>query len=566
MELHAPDREALVAQAHDLAFGGFGSDLEIAGEGGAFDEKRVVTGGGKTLRQTMEKIGVTVQNWRGFAVHQPARAHDPAAEVMTDGLVTQADTEDRLFAGEGADDVERDAGFPGRAGTGREEDTVGIERESLRRRDFIVPENPLLHAQLAEILDEVEGERVEIVDDEQHADTIAGLTAGSSVRVGWVPSMTATSFQLLKTDVATAARRGRLATRHGGVETPAFMPVGTQGTVKALTPSHLNSIGAQIILGNTYHLNLRPGSELIRELGGLHRFMGWDGPILTDSGGFQVFSLAKLRDIRDEGVAFQSHLDGTSLFLGPREVMVIQQNLDSDIAMVLDECPPWPCDRDACARACTRSLRWAAQCRQIATDSGFLGGGHHVFAIVQGSTFEDLRRAMAEELTALDFSGYAIGGVSVGEPEPEMLRQVAVTAPHLPAGRPRYTMGVGTPAQLLKMIALGVDLFDCVLPTRVARNGLVFTPDGPMNLRNEKFRADPRPVVEGLDNYTAGFSRAYLRHLIQAGEMLAGTLLTLHNLHFYLDLMTQARAHIEGGDFATWSRTWIERYEAGAEK
>ncbi|HTB80202.1 MAG TPA: tRNA guanosine(34) transglycosylase Tgt [Opitutaceae bacterium] len=370
-------------------------------------------------------------------------------------------------------------------------------------------------------------------------------------------------FQLLKSDPATAARRGQLRTRHGLIDTPSFMPVGTQGTVKALTPEHLREVGAQVILGNTYHLNLRPGSELIRELGGLHKFMGWDGPILTDSGGFQVFSLAKLRDVRDDGVAFQSHLDGARLFLGPREVMTIQQNLGSDIAMVIDECPPWPCARDACARACERSLRWAKECRQIAVESGFLAAGHHVFAIVQGSTFDDLRREAAEALGALDFPGYAVGGVSVGEPEPEMLKQVGATVPHLPAGKPRYTMGLGTPPQLLKMIALGVDMFDCVLPTRVARHGLVFTPDGPMNLRNEKFRADPRPVVEGLDNYTSKFSRAYLRHLTVAGEMLGGTLLTLHNVHFYLDLMAQARAHIEAGDFAAWSRTWIERYEAG---
>jgi queuine tRNA-ribosyltransferase len=373
-------------------------------------------------------------------------------------------------------------------------------------------------------------------------------------------------FQLLKTDTATAARRGRLRTNHGLVDTPIFMPVGTQGTVKALTPAHLREVGAQIILGNTYHLNLRPGSELIRDLGGLHKFMGWDGPILTDSGGFQVFSLAKLRDVRDDGVAFQSHLDGANLFLGPREVMTIQQNLGSDIAMVLDECPPWPCERDVCARACERSLRWARQCREIATDNGFLAAGHQVFAIVQGSTFDDLRRGSAEALAALDFPGYAIGGVSVGEPEPEMLKQIGATAPFLPADKPRYTMGLGTPPQLLKMIALGVDMFDCVLPTRVARNGLVFTPDGPLNLRNEKYRVDPRPIVEGLDNYTARFSRAYLRHLVQAGEMLAGTLLTLHNVHFYLDLMAQARAHIEAGDFATWSQGWIKRYEADEAK
>ncbi len=370
-------------------------------------------------------------------------------------------------------------------------------------------------------------------------------------------------FQLLNIDTATAARRGRLTTRHGVVETPVFMPVGTQGTVKALTPEHLHAIGAQIILGNTYHLNLRPTSEVIRDLGGLHRFMGWDGPILTDSGGFQVFSLAKLRDIRDDGIAFQSHLDGARLFLGPREVMTIQANLGSDIAMVIDECPPWPCSHEECRRAVDRSLRWAEQCREIATDSGFIAAGHHVFAIVQGSTFDDLRREAAESLAALDFPGYAVGGVSVGEPEPEMLKQVGATTPFMPEDKPRYTMGLGTPPQLLKMIALGVDMFDCVLPSRVARNGLVFTPDGPLNLRNEKFRTDPNPIAEGVNNYTTRFSRAYLRHLVLAEEMLAGTLLTLHNLHFYLDLMAQARARIEAGDYGPWHRTWIERYEAG---
>ncbi len=371
-------------------------------------------------------------------------------------------------------------------------------------------------------------------------------------------------FELISTDTATAARRGRLRTRHGVVETPIFMPVGTQGTVKALTPAHLREIGAQIILGNTYHLNLRPGSELVRDLGGLHQFMGWSGPILTDSGGFQVFSLAKLRKLREDGIEFQSHLDGAKLFLGPREVMTIQANLGSDIAMVIDECPPWPCERDACAAAVARSARWARMCQTIATDSGFLAAGHHVFGIVQGSTFDDLRREAAEDLASLDLPGYAVGGVSVGEPEPEMLKQVGATTPFMPANKPRYTMGLGTPPQLLKMIALGVDMFDCVLPSRVARNGLVFTPDGPLNLRNERFRDDPAPIVEGLDNYTCRhFSRAYLRHLVLAEEMLAGTLLTLHNLHFYLDLMAQARTHLETGDYGPWHRGWIERYEAG---
>ncbi len=341
------------------------------------------------------------------------------------------------------------------------------------------------------------------------------------------------------------------------------MPVGTQGTVKAVTPAQVRELGAQIILGNTYHLNLRPGSELVRELGGLHKFMGWDGPILTDSGGFQVFSLAKLREVQDDGIAFQSHLDGAKLFLGPREVMGIQANLGSDIAMVLDECPPWPCTREECAQAVARSHRWAKSCRDMAEESGFLAAGHHVFAIVQGSTFDDLRREAAEGLVAMNFPGYAIGGVSVGEPEPEMLKQVGAAVPHLPADRPRYAMGLGTPSQLLKMIALGVDMFDCVHPTRVARNGAAFTPDGLINLRNERYRTDAAPLVEGAQNYTANFSRAYLRHLVMANEILASTLLTIHNLHFYLDLMAQARAHIEAGDFGGWSRAWIARYEAG---
>lgn len=371
-------------------------------------------------------------------------------------------------------------------------------------------------------------------------------------------------FTVSQVDPVTSARRGRLATAHGVVETPIFMPVGTQGTVKALTPAQLREVGAQIILSNTYHLNLRPGSELIRDLGGLHKFMAWGGPILTDSGGFQAFSLAKLRNIGDEGVMFQSHLDGTTIFLGPREVMQIQINLGSDIAMVLDECPPWPCSRDDCRRAVDRSLKWARECLAYAGDAGFVASGHHVFAIVQGSTFDDLRRETAETLAALNFPGYAIGGVSVGEPEPEMLKQVAATTPYLPADRPRYTMGLGTPPQMLKMVALGVDLFDCVHPTRVARNGLAFTPDGPINLRNERFRADARPLVEGLDNYTCRhFSRAYLRHLVVANEILASTLITLHNVHFYLDLMAQARTHIEAGDYGPWHRAWIGRYEAG---
>ncbi len=372
------------------------------------------------------------------------------------------------------------------------------------------------------------------------------------------------AFELIATDPSSSARRGRLNTVHGSIETPIFMPVGTQGTVKGMTPKQLLEIDAQIILGNTYHLNLRPGSELIRDFGGLHRFIGWSRPILTDSGGFQAFSLAKLSKITDKGIAFQSHLDGSKVFLGPSEVMAIQSNLGSDIAMVIDECPPWPCDKPACERAVERTERWARECLRAAKDLGSIERGQLVFAIAQGSTFEDLRRQSAEALAAMDFSGYAVGGVSVGEPEPEMLHQVGVTIPYLPKSKPRYTMGLGTPPQMLKMVGLGVDMFDCVLPSRVARNGAFFTPDGMMNIRNARFTKDSRPLVEGLDNYaSAQFSRAYIRHLTIAKEMLGCTLLTLHNLHFYLDLMAQARSHIEQGDFASWSRGWIERYESG---
>lgn len=371
-------------------------------------------------------------------------------------------------------------------------------------------------------------------------------------------------FRLLHTDPASAARRAEFRTNHGTIQTPVFMPVGTQGTVKGLTPSQVKDTGAQILLGNTYHLNLRPGREIIRRAGGLHRFMGWDGPILTDSGGFQVFSLAKLRTITDEGIRFQSHLDGKPLLLDVRDCLDIQDAIGSDIAMVLDECPPWPCERAACEQAVTRTLRWAREMLSLAQETGFLASGRHLFAINQGSVYEDLRLRCAEELGALDFPGHAIGGVSVGEPEEEMLRQVGIAAPRLPLNKPRYVMGVGTPTQLLKMIALGADMFDCVMPTRLARHGCAFTPTGTLNLKNERFKDDHTPLVEGMDNLTCRqFTRAYLRHLVQAGEMLGGTLLSLHNLHFFADLMSQARQHLEQGDFTPWSRAWIARYEEG---
>lgn len=373
------------------------------------------------------------------------------------------------------------------------------------------------------------------------------------------------SFQLLQGE-ANGPRRGRLLTRHGTVETPIFMPVGTQATVKALTPAHLEDVGSQIILGNTYHLNLRPGSELVRDLGGLHKFMSWDRPILTDSGGFQVFSLAKLRKITDTGIAFQSHIDGRKIFLGPRECFDIQRNLGSDIAMVLDECPPWPCSEEDCRGAVDRTIRWAREFKDIAAGEGWLDAGHHAFGIVQGSIYEDQRKECAQALVEIGFPGYAIGGVSVGEPEPEMLRQVGASIPELPADKPRYVMGVGTPPQLLKMIALGADMFDCVMPTRLARHANVFTPHGTINLRNERFKYDESPIVEGMDNYTCQtFSRAYLRHLIMSNELLAHTLLSLHNVHFFLDLMAQARSHIEKGTYLEWSKAWVESFNSGGE-
>ena len=370
-------------------------------------------------------------------------------------------------------------------------------------------------------------------------------------------------FEILHVD--GAARSGLLRTPHGEVRTPIFMPVGTQATVKGMTPIQLQEINTQILLGNTYHLNLRPGSPLVREMGGLHKFMSWDGPILTDSGGFQVFSLSKLRKITAEGVSFKSHIDGAQFFLGPKESFEIQNDLGSDIAMVLDECPPHDCSKEDCEQAVDRTTRWARQFRDIARESGHGDSGRMVFGIVQGSRFEDLRRRSAEDLIELDFPGYAVGGVSVGEPEPEMLAQVEYTADLLPVNRPRYVMGVGTPPQLLRMIGLGLDMFDCVLPSRAARHATAYTSRGRLNLKNSCHKRDDSPLAEDCDNYTCrNFSRAYLRHLIVTEEMLGKILLTLHNLHFYLDLMKQAREHIEAGDFSAWSKNWISVYEAGS--
>ncbi|MCP5555692.1 MAG: tRNA guanosine(34) transglycosylase Tgt [Verrucomicrobiales bacterium] len=368
-------------------------------------------------------------------------------------------------------------------------------------------------------------------------------------------------FELLATDPSSQARRGRLTLPHGVVETPIFMPVGTRGTVKSVSPSELEALEAQIILGNTYHLFLRPGMPLLEQFGGLHRFMAWDRPILTDSGGFQVFSLAKLRQITADGVHFRSHIDGSKLFFSPESVLETQGIIGSDIAMLLDECPPWPCEREYAEKSLALTQRWAERSRQWIAEQG--RAGQHFFPIVQGSVFPDLREKAARDLVNLDFDGYAIGGLSVGEPEVEMYRAVEAAIPHLPAAKPRYAMGVGQPDQLLELVSRGVDMFDCVLPTRVARNGAAYTDDGLMNLRNARYERDERPLSEDTHPLCAPFSRAYLRHLIKNDEILGLRIVTLHNLHFYLGLMKRARCAIQGGDFARFRDDFTRRYRQG---
>ncbi len=363
-------------------------------------------------------------------------------------------------------------------------------------------------------------------------------------------------FELLQTDSATSARRGWLQTAHGNVETPIFMPVGTRATVKTLDRADLKALQSQIILGNTYHLNLRPGMETIRAAGGLHAFMGWDLPILTDSGGFQVFSLAKMAKIQEDGVAFQSHIDGASLFLGPREAMAIQRDLASDIAMVFDDCPPYPAEREQVLGAVERTTRWARECRDQPRAEGQL-----VFGIIQGGCYRDLREQSAREITAIDFDGYAIGGLSVGEPEPEMLRMAELTAPMLPTDRPRYAMGLGTPVQLVELVARGVDMFDCVLPTRLARNGTAFTFGGAISLKGAAYREDFGPIEGGCDCFTCqNHTRAYLRHLLNVDEILGLRLLTIHNLRCYLRLMEVVRGHLKAGTFGEFRAAFHANY------
>ncbi len=372
------------------------------------------------------------------------------------------------------------------------------------------------------------------------------------------------SFALFATD--GDARLGELRTPHGVVQTPAFMPVGTQGSVKATRHRDLEEAGAQIILGNTYHLYLRPGDQLIARRGGLHRFIGWPHPILTDSGGYQVFSLAARRRIDEQGAEFRSHLDGSLHRLSPESAVAIQARLGSDVAMVLDECLSYPASRDETAQSMERSVRWAARCRArfrevldgAAGDIGATNPGQAQFGIVQGGVFQDLRDQSADATIAIGFEGYAIGGLSVGEPIDLMYAVVTDTARRLPADQPRYLMGAGTPEDLVECVARGIDMFDCVLPTRNARNGQLFTSEGRINIKNARYAEDDRPVDPACSCYTCRtHSRAYLRHLYLAGEMTAGSLNTLHNLTFYLDTMRRIREAISLRTFDSFRQEFL---------
>ena len=363
-------------------------------------------------------------------------------------------------------------------------------------------------------------------------------------------------FELIKTDTASKARLGRMRTAHGTVDTPVFMPVGTQASVKALDTRELLEMGTKILLGNTYHLYIRPGLEIINGAGGLHRFMNWSGLILTDSGGFQVFSLAKTRKIKEHGVEFRSHVDGSLLFLGPKEAMDIQRQLGSDIAMVFDECPPHDCTPKAAEEAVERTMRWAAECREQPRAPGQL-----VFGIAQGGIHAKLRERSARALVEIGFDGYAIGGVSVGEPEHEMMEAVELTEPFLPANQPRYAMGLGTPAQLVELVARGIDMFDCVLPTRVARNGTAFTSKGTISIKGGAVKADYGPIEEGCGCFACqNYTRAYVRHLLNVNEILGLRLLSVHNSHMYIHLMTQIRQHIEAGTFGEFRKMYAATY------
>lgn len=366
-------------------------------------------------------------------------------------------------------------------------------------------------------------------------------------------------FDLLAT--SGAARRGTLTLAHGVVETPVFLPVGTYGTVKAMAPNELQDIGARIVLGNTFHLWLRPGLEIIRAHGGLHRFMGWDGPILTDSGGFQVFSLGELRKITEEGVKFASPVNGDKLFMRPEDSMQIQHVLNSDVVMIFDECTPYPADEREAAESMRLSLRWARRSRD---EHDRLGNANALFGIIQGGMHECLRDESLAGLTGIGFDGYAIGGLSVGEPKEDFARILAHTAPRLPAEKPRYLMGVGTPEDIVYAVGQGIDMFDCVMPTRNARNGWLFTRYGDVKIKNATYKTDTRPLDETCGCYTCRhFSRAYLHHLHRIGEILGARLNTIHNLYYYQVLTAELRAAIEAGRYEEYAAEFRRQRQGG---
>ena len=370
------------------------------------------------------------------------------------------------------------------------------------------------------------------------------------------------TFDVEARDAGTKARAGRLATAHGIIETPIFMPVGTAGTVKAVGQRELKQdVHAQIILGNTYHLYLRPGLDVLQAAGGLHRFNGWDRPILTDSGGYQVFSLSGTRKIKEEGVTFRSHIDGSKHLFSPEGVMDIQRRIGADIIMAFDECTPWPCEYDYARRSLDMTHRWLRRCiERLDTTEPLYGYEQNLFPIVQGSTFKDLRVQSAEFIAAQGRAGNAIGGLSVGEPAELMYEMTELVCDILPQDKPRYLMGVGTPANILENIALGVDMFDCVMPTRNARNGMLFTTQGIINITNKRWFTDFSPIDEELGGHVSTFyTKAYLRHLFQAQELLGAQIASQHNLTFYLWLVQQARQHIVAGTFAAWKPGMVEK-------
>jgi len=369
--------------------------------------------------------------------------------------------------------------------------------------------------------------------------------------------MSAIRYELIKTCAQTGARLGKVHTPHGSFETPVFMPVGTQATVKGVSPEEVKALGAGIILSNTYHLFLRPGHELVREAGGLHKFMNWDRAILTDSGGFQVFSLSERRKISEEGVEFRSHLNGDKLFLSPEVATAVQNALGSDILMAFDECPPYPADYEYVKQSTERTSRWAERCLKAHARPHDQG----LFAIVQGGMFKDLRKQSALDLTSLDFPGYAMGGLSVGEPKPLMYEMLEETVPYLPADKPRYLMGVGSPDCLIEGSMRGIDMFDCVLPTRIARNGTVMTSQGRLVVKNAKYASDFQPLDPECSCYACRhYSRAYIRHLIRADEMFGLRLTTIHNLHFLVHLMEQVRDAIREDRLRDFRDAFFDRY------